>query len=300
MYKTDCLAIRDACHLDTNAVIGAGLLTLCSIRQPFYNVPAQMQEVASQGADCRFLFGAKRDGYRSLLVNAPAIQSAAIQACASGDLETLVMYLLNMPGLGFAKASFFAQMLTGMGACLDTHNLARPGAAASQVCDHPLPSRIDIRFGQSTNVKLPFTLPLSPSFTLIKAWMDRFGGAPLGEVPNPRRPIAGKLQIGITLGIDSHFSKLYNRSASCGYTSFKASVVCLLCLASQGIEASPFGYSNPCHCGFIGVSALTDINMTSVYLPQLCLERGSILPIDFGTEFADTGHVNDKWRIGNV
>ena len=127
MYQSDCLSIREACRKDDNAIIGAGLLVLLSIRQPFYSVPEAMRDVQNVGQGSRFLWGSKRDGYKALVRNVSVIRQYVLDYDQSGDFETLVIRLMQVPNMSFAKASFFAQMLTGEGACLDSHNLARLG-----------------------------------------------------------------------------------------------------------------------------------------------------------------------------
>lgn len=127
MYHDDCLAIAKACQTNVRAVIGAGVLVLTSIRQPFHTVPAQIQDVLELGEKSRFLWGSKKAGYMALVSNALDIQKAALDTVQTGDLESLVLYLTQIPNMGLIKASFFAQLLVGDGACLDSHNINRLG-----------------------------------------------------------------------------------------------------------------------------------------------------------------------------
>lgn len=130
MFARDCAAINAGCAASKEAVIGAGLLTLLSIRQPFYLVPMQFASVQRMGADSQYLFGWKRQGFLTLCAEAEAIRLEAnrYRKEPSADaLDSLVQRLMVIPGLGIVKASFFAQLLVGEGACLDSHNLERLG-----------------------------------------------------------------------------------------------------------------------------------------------------------------------------
>lgn len=129
-FAHDCAAINAGAARDANVIIGAGLLTLLSIRQPFHRVAGDFATVQREGADARPLFGWKRAGFQFLLDNAESFRVAANNARGKDDaesLESLILTFLEMPGLGLAKASFLAQLTTGRGACLDSHNLERLG-----------------------------------------------------------------------------------------------------------------------------------------------------------------------------
>lgn len=131
-FDKHCAQINAACEHDNRAVIGAGVLTLLSIRQPFYLMPRQIESVALMGAESQYLFGFKRDGFRYIRENASHIRQRANAARGKTDAEslnTLIIELMAVPGFQIVKASFFAQMLIGRGACLDSHNLERLGLA---------------------------------------------------------------------------------------------------------------------------------------------------------------------------
>jgi hypothetical protein len=128
-FHNDCLAISDAALVDVDVFKNIGALVLLSIQQPFITMPRQMADVWQKGRESRYLFGHKRAGYDFLQVHAKRLQRLAGDCKASGDLDSLIIGFLEMPNLGIVKASFFAQMAIGDGACLDTHNLTRLGLA---------------------------------------------------------------------------------------------------------------------------------------------------------------------------
>jgi len=133
MFARDCAAINAACLADKSAIVGAGLLTLLSIRQPFYLVPTQFASVQRMGAESQYLFGWKKEGFRTLAREAEGFRLAALayKAAPSGEaLDALVQRFMTVPGLGIVKASFLAQLVIGEGACLDSHNLERLGLRA--------------------------------------------------------------------------------------------------------------------------------------------------------------------------
>jgi len=133
-FREHCAAINAACEHDSRAVFGAGLLTLLSIRQPFYLMPSQMRSIALMGERSQYLFGWKREGFAYLAANAEEIRKRANKARRSkapDALDSLVLDLMRVPGFQIVKASFFAQMLIGRGACLDGNNLQRLGLSAT-------------------------------------------------------------------------------------------------------------------------------------------------------------------------
>jgi len=131
-FAKDCAAISDACAKDSSVIIGAGLLTLLSIRQPFYRVRGDFETVRKEGASATPLFGWKRQGFIDLVSKADWLKEQADSARGKTDaasLESLIIAYLSISGLGLAKASFLAQLTTQRGACLDGHNLKRLGLA---------------------------------------------------------------------------------------------------------------------------------------------------------------------------
>lgn len=130
-FHRDCLDISKAALVDLDVFKNVGSLVLCSIQQPFITMPRQMADLWANGRESKYLFGHKRLGYDFLQVHARRLQRLAFECKASGDLDSLILGLLETPNLGIVKASFFAQMAIGEGACMDTHNLTRLGLASN-------------------------------------------------------------------------------------------------------------------------------------------------------------------------
>lgn len=127
-FARDCQWIVQQAQTSADTLPGIGALVLLSIRQPFYLMPMQMKSLARMDYKCPYLFGWKSDGLMYLRMNKRALHKAA-RACYEGDmsLDDLILEYLAVPGMGIVKASFFAQMTVGNGACLDTLNLRTLG-----------------------------------------------------------------------------------------------------------------------------------------------------------------------------
>lgn len=128
-FQRDALALADAAQHDPGVVFRIIIMTLLSIRQPWYKVPEQFDDVFGRGRYSKYLFGFKRDGYDYAYEHFNDLHGAVKNY--DGNLDQLIVKLMKVPGLGLAKASFVAQMTVGDGACLDSHNLRRLGLSES-------------------------------------------------------------------------------------------------------------------------------------------------------------------------
>lgn len=81
-------------------------------------------------------FGHKLDGLAYLETHAEPLWALCEHLAATldgRDLENaLVDALINIPGIGLAKAGFIAQLVYGCSGCIDTHNLIRFGMRATE------------------------------------------------------------------------------------------------------------------------------------------------------------------------
>jgi hypothetical protein len=127
-FTTDCLWIVEQAQKSADTFPGIAALVLLSIRQPFYLMGRQVQDVAENDYASRYLFGWKSSGLHHVRANKRSLHYAA-QACHGGDitLDELILEYLAIPGMGIVKASFLAQMTVGDGACMDTLNLRTLG-----------------------------------------------------------------------------------------------------------------------------------------------------------------------------
>lgn len=127
MYRDHMPTIRDHALASPAGLVDVITFVLLTIQQPFQQVAKQFAAVKAEGADCVYLFGAKRDGYRYAVEHAEVLHAAVCKAVEVGDTVGAVDVLTNVPNLGMVKASFVAQLCGLDVACLDTHNLKRLG-----------------------------------------------------------------------------------------------------------------------------------------------------------------------------
>jgi hypothetical protein len=102
---------------------------LCTIQQPLQSVANQIQDVRLNGAQSKFLFGSKRDGYQYAQDHKHVLHAALLAASAHSDALGFVDVISCIPGLGIVKAAFVAQCCGFESSCLDTHNLRKLGLA---------------------------------------------------------------------------------------------------------------------------------------------------------------------------
>ena len=128
-WQADCLPIVKAAQNSAEKWARVATFVILTIRQMFFLMPAQMQDVLSNGRDAVALFGFKQNGYDFIVANKESMWSRAIE-CKQGaiTLDDLILSYLAIPGLGIVKSSFLAQLTVGEGACIDAHNLQSPRA----------------------------------------------------------------------------------------------------------------------------------------------------------------------------
>lgn len=124
MYNTHQKAIAD--HAATaegfRRVVRFVLLT---IQEPLHRMPAFMRTI--DRGDLTPLWGFKRAADEWWSENYQEAYGACSAFAAVDDVDGLVAYLSQCPGLGYAKGGFVAQLAFGVSGCLDSHNLAQYG-----------------------------------------------------------------------------------------------------------------------------------------------------------------------------
>jgi hypothetical protein len=123
-WQADCLPIVDAAQDSAENWARVATFVILTIRQMFFLMPAQMQDVLSNGRDAIALFGFKQNGYDFIQENKDSLWTRS-RECEQGaiTLDDLILSYLAIPGLGIVKSSFLAQLTVGEGACIDAHNL---------------------------------------------------------------------------------------------------------------------------------------------------------------------------------
>lgn len=131
-FASDARFISRAALSDADSFFRCTVFVLATIQQAFYTVPMIMERITNEGAESKFLFGAKREGYEFASSNRHILMNKA-KAFKRGEisLDALIVEFMEIPGLGIAKASFLAQLTVNDGACLDRHNLRLLGLPES-------------------------------------------------------------------------------------------------------------------------------------------------------------------------
>jgi len=142
MYDRDVNLIIDHCQRK-GSVLPVVTFTLCTIQAGLSTCGDQIADVNLHGADSRFMWGKKGDGYSYAAehdaylwgkVNhiKDTLGTDSIDAC----VEAILLFM-KIPNLGMVKAAFCAQMLGFDVACIDSHNIKRLGLPASAVKTPP-------------------------------------------------------------------------------------------------------------------------------------------------------------------
>lgn len=127
MHANDMPAIRDHALASPEGLVDVITFVLLTIQQPFQGTAKQFADVKQHGDASRYLFGAKREGYRYACEHREVLHAAIAKAYEVGDVVGAIDVLTNVPSLGMVKAAFVAQCCGLNAACLDVHNLRRMG-----------------------------------------------------------------------------------------------------------------------------------------------------------------------------
>ena len=107
---------------------------ILTIRTRLYNLPADMETLDTGGETDKdlpaVLYGFKMDSCNQIDAEAESLfwQAEEIAYHATSEreaAENLLDLFTGIHGLGLAKAGFAAQLIYGVSACLDSHNIAR-------------------------------------------------------------------------------------------------------------------------------------------------------------------------------
>ena len=131
MYNRDCKKIAKFAMKNPDNLARLATFVLTTIQAGLATTHNQMLDIDKMGADSRYLWGNKRDGYLYMQEHKRVIYAAVKEAVKTGDAVAAIDVLTNVPNLGVVKAAFVAQMCGLDVACLDSHNLTRLGLSQS-------------------------------------------------------------------------------------------------------------------------------------------------------------------------
>ena len=138
MYNRDCSAIAQHACASPDGLVDVIEFTLCSIQAGLSTIKMQRKDIAANGLDSIYLWGAKRDGLAYARENKAYLWSKLMSIREDGlsdasAIADALLLLMKVPCLGLVKAAFVAQMLGFDVACLDSHNLRRKGINLNRV-----------------------------------------------------------------------------------------------------------------------------------------------------------------------
>ena len=112
-----------------------GLFIQCTINTHFEQVPGMMAEARQEGRNSKYWNPTKRRAYDALLSESQSLwhdfrwwHTRRQDTGDNADItEAAIARLVDLPGFGIVKAAFMAQLVLGLGGCLDRHNLRKAG-----------------------------------------------------------------------------------------------------------------------------------------------------------------------------
>lgn len=131
MYNRDCKKIAKFALKNPENFARMTTFVLTTIQAGLSTTPTQMADIDKVGADSKYLWGNKRDGYLYMQEHKRVIYAAIKEAVKTGDAVAAIDVLTNVPNLGVVKAAFVAQMCGLDVACIDSHNCDRLGLSRS-------------------------------------------------------------------------------------------------------------------------------------------------------------------------
>ena len=129
MYRRDCKKIAKFALKNPDNLVRVATFVLTTIQAGLATTHQQMLDIDKNGADSKYLWNKKRDGYLYLQEHKHVLFDAIKSAVKHNDIVGAVDVLTNVPCLGIVKASFVAQMVGLDVACIDSHNCDRLGLA---------------------------------------------------------------------------------------------------------------------------------------------------------------------------
>ena len=129
MYRRDCKRIAKFALKNPDNLVRVATFVLTTIQAGLATTHQQMLDIDKNGADSKYLWNKKRDGYLYLQEHKHVLFDAIKSAVKHNDIVGAVDVLTNVPCLGIVKASFVAQMVGLDVSCIDSHNCDRLGLA---------------------------------------------------------------------------------------------------------------------------------------------------------------------------
>ena len=127
MYKRDNKAIAKFALKNPDNLVRVATFVLTTIQAGLATTHNQMLDIDKHGANSKYLWGNKRQGYEYLQEHKQVLYAAVKAAVKANDAVGAIDVLTNVPNLGIVKAAFVVQMVGLDVACIDSHNCDRLG-----------------------------------------------------------------------------------------------------------------------------------------------------------------------------
>jgi biopolymer transport protein ExbD len=128
MYNIHAKQVQQYAQKSASNMADVALMTVLSIRQPWMLVGKQLQDVRTNKALAKSLWGGKKNTYLYLQANKHFMYGQMMAIINSNKTEaskaiSLMKLFLKVDGLGIAKAGFMCQLTAGLVGCMDSHNI---------------------------------------------------------------------------------------------------------------------------------------------------------------------------------
>ena len=127
MYDRDAKKIAKFALKNPDNLVRVATFVLTTIPAGLATTHNQMLDIDKHGADSKYLWGNKRQGYEYLQEHKQVLFAAVKAAVKADDAVGAIDVLTNVPNLGIVKAAFVVQMVGLDVACIDSHNCDRLG-----------------------------------------------------------------------------------------------------------------------------------------------------------------------------
>lgn len=127
MYNRDAKKIAKFALKNPDNLVRVATFVLTTIQAGLATTHNQMLDIDKHGADSKYLWNNKRDGYLYLQEHKQVLYGAIKEAVKANDAVGAIDVLTNVPSLGIVKAAFVVQMCGLDVACIDSHNCDRLG-----------------------------------------------------------------------------------------------------------------------------------------------------------------------------
>lgn len=133
MFASHQPVIGDWARRDPDNFVDVLRFVIATVQQSIESVPGILAEFRDLGSESRFAFDWKARaldfyGDQGERIHAEAMELWQVHKEApDAAAGALTGYFADLPGFGLVKGGFVAQMVFGVSACLDSHNMARYG-----------------------------------------------------------------------------------------------------------------------------------------------------------------------------